>query len=196
MGLTEICLKYRTNKCRYHSYTDVYDELFCDFIVETAASGRTITLLEIGVLNGGSLKMWQEYLRVGSTVIGMDHKPGCKQHEDVDKDIYVYVGSQDSGKDLNQLVADFAPFDIIIDDGSHRSSSQKKSFTHLWDSVRSGGFYCIEDLFWQSKNPDYYIDDGVSTIDFMANLARNMQVGRNSIRSITIFQSLIIVQKK
>jgi hypothetical protein len=37
-------------------------------------------------------------------------------------------------------------FDYIIDDGSHRPAHQVRSFELLWDRVKPGGKYFIEDI--------------------------------------------------
>ena len=42
-------------------------------------------------------------------------------------------------------------YDIIIDDGYHGSKHQQISFNVLWDSVKSGGYYIIEDLHYQPE---------------------------------------------
>ena len=46
--------KYLSNK--HLNYFDVYDDLLSRFV------DKKIILIEIGVLNGGSLFMWRDYL--------------------------------------------------------------------------------------------------------------------------------------
>ncbi|HEY6398131.1 MAG TPA: hypothetical protein VIX82_11820, partial [Solirubrobacteraceae bacterium] len=47
---------------------------------------------------------------------------------------------------VRRVVESHGPFDIVIDDGSHIGREVIASFELLWDSVRPGGFYVIEDL--------------------------------------------------
>ena len=52
----------------------------------------------------------------------------------------------------NLLLGD-EPFDIIIDDGSHHSDDIIQAFRSLFDKLRPGGVYSVEDLhasYWES----------------------------------------------
>ena len=62
-----------------------------------------------------------------------------------DQGIKVIISDQ---MDKNTLEAHFDGilFDIVIDDGGHASWQHQKSFEFLWDHVKPGGFYIIEDL--------------------------------------------------
>ena len=48
-------LKSKYYSIKYKKYFDIYDELFKKFI------NKKITIVEIGILNGGSLFMWKNY---------------------------------------------------------------------------------------------------------------------------------------
>ena len=43
---------------------------------------KNITFVEIGVYNGGSLKIWKNYFGPKSRIIGIDINPDCKKFED------------------------------------------------------------------------------------------------------------------
>ena len=45
------------------------------------AAGHPISLLEIGVQNGGSLQVWNKYLPPGSQIVGIDINPDCARLE-------------------------------------------------------------------------------------------------------------------
>lgn len=97
-------------------------------------------ILEIGVLGGYSLRLWRDYFP-NAHIVGMDIDPtlaGSWERIDIIK------GDQSCHADLDTICS-HAPFDIIIDDGSHISSHIFTSFTHLWAYVSSNGLYCIED---------------------------------------------------
>ena len=54
---------------KYSSYFNTYENLFSNFI------NKKITFIEIGVLNGGSLFMWKDYLGENASIIGIDNNP-------------------------------------------------------------------------------------------------------------------------
>ncbi len=57
------------------------------------------------------------------------------------------IGSQSDASFLKQVIDEFGPFDIIIDDGSHHTAHQIQSFNHLFDmGLKAGGQYLVEDL--------------------------------------------------
>jgi len=52
---------------------------------------------------------------------------------------------------LARLTAEQGPFDVVVDDGSHMNAHQIFSFRQLFDAVKDGGLYFIEDVqtsFW------------------------------------------------
>jgi len=107
-----------------------------------------VRVLEIGVLNGSSLKMWKEYFGHSETqIVGVDIEPLCAQLDAPRMGIHVRIGSQADGAFLHKVIAEFGPFDLIIDDGSHNSSHIIESFNHLFaDGLKDSGIYFVEDL--------------------------------------------------
>lgn len=129
-------------------YLDFYEGLLAGHI------GSPIRLLEIGVLRGGSLRTWRRYLGERAVIVGIDIDPSCTRHDDPANGINVRVGSQNDPEFLAALTAAFGPFDVVIDDGSHRASDIAASLNHLFgDALRPGGTYVIEDthaLYWDN----------------------------------------------
>jgi hypothetical protein len=109
---------------------------------------KPLRIMEIGVLEGASLRMWKEYFSHPDTVIvGIDIEPNCIRYDAPSKGIRVRIGSQTDGSFLKSVTEEFGPFDLIIDDGSHRSSHIIKSFNHLFaDALKDSGIYLVEDL--------------------------------------------------
>lgn len=125
-------------------YFEVYDFHFKPFL------NKKINLLEIGVNNGGSLWMWKEYFK-NSIVSGIDINSECKQWEGID--VNVYIGNQNDIEFLRRVIDQRGEFDIIIDDGSHMMKDQIFSFNILFEALKDGGIYVIEDLgtsYWPS----------------------------------------------
>lgn len=129
--LNEIGLKHRTDKATAHQYCDFYQANLPgpDF------SGR---LLEIGVKDGASLKMWHEYYPKAE-IWGIDiaQSPlirGCHT-------------LQMNQCDVVAMQMHLPYFDIIIDDGSHMTLDQQITFDFLWENkLTAHGFYVMEDV--------------------------------------------------
>lgn len=103
---------------------------------------RPVNLLEIGVNDGCSLRLWRDYFPKGQ-IHGLDINPKCVDHcaERID----VLWGDQGDSRVL-EIVAMHGPFDIIIDDGSHYVPHILMAFSFLWPHVKPGGFYVMEDM--------------------------------------------------
>ena len=81
-------------------------------------------ILEIGVLRGASLRLWKSYFHHSNTsLIGVDIAPECARFDAPSDGIHVRIGSQADSEFLARVVDEFGPFDLIIDDGSHHSTS-------------------------------------------------------------------------
>lgn len=106
---------------------------------------QKITLLEIGIHRGESLRLWRDYFPLG-TIVGIDIRLP-KDFPPLDR-IHLFQGSQADTAFLSRVAAQTAPegFDIIIDDASHIGELTRKSFWHLFDHhLKPGGLYVIED---------------------------------------------------
>lgn len=130
---------------KWTHYFPAYEDLFKKY------RNRTCTILEIGCDKGGSLQLWKRYLGPYAQIVGLDINPDCKVAEE--EQIQIEIGSQSDPEVLASLVQRFAPFDIVIDDGSHRMGDIATTFRHLFQHVSLDGFYVVEDLhaaYWPS----------------------------------------------
>jgi predicted O-methyltransferase YrrM len=137
-SLDEIGLKFQTDKAsHHHGYLGFYERFFADL-----RDRKDLRLLEIGVHQGASARMWEEYFPDGR-IIGVDVNPDARQH--ASGRIVVELADQ---SDVAALVALGAhgPFDIIIDDGSHVWDHQITSFRYLYPLLKAGGYYVMEDI--------------------------------------------------
>ena len=127
---------------KWTQYFAVYRDVF------GSLTSRPMRILEIGVLNGAGLRLWRRYFSHADTVVvGIDILPGCARFESPNEGIRVRIGSQADPKFLQKLIEEFGPFDLIIDDGSHRSSHMIASFNCLFaDGLKESGIYFVEDL--------------------------------------------------
>ena len=85
-SIQNLFLKSKDFSIKLEKYFDVYEEYFSTF------KGKNITFVEIGVFNGGSLKIWKDYFGPKSRIIGIDINPECKKFA---KDgIEIHIGNQ------------------------------------------------------------------------------------------------------
>ena len=143
-----------------YSYFRQYERLFGEY------RNKKARILEIGVYRGATLKTWTEYLGAGSKVIGIDINPECEKYHAPDEGRYVFIGDQSDADFLQGVGRRMGPFDIILDDGSHRTDHQLKSFNALFvDHLAKGGVYFIEDTntsLWPK-----YREGGLDMFDFI-----------------------------
>jgi len=99
-----------------------------------------ITMIEIGVAGGDSLRMWREWMPKAK-IYGFDMNGYSMD------DFTVIKGNQGEPNDLEQLLKETGSFHFLVDDGSHNSEDQKVSFNTLWPRLLLGGWYVIEDSF-------------------------------------------------
>jgi SAM-dependent methyltransferase len=188
---------------KWAHYFPVYEEALQRY------RNRSCTLLEIGCNKGGSLHLWKRHLGPYAQIIGLDINPDSKQAES--EQIHVRIGSQSDSDVLAGLVESFAPFDIVIDDGSHVMSDINTSFRHLFDHVSMDGVYIVEDLhtaYWDEfeggmGQDNSFIEFSKSVIDAMhARYIRGaqccddftMNVAKQT-RSLRISDSIIVYEK-
>jgi cephalosporin hydroxylase len=131
----------------HHGYADIYQRHLA------ATRRRTQSVLEIGVggessfegyetsAGGQSLRMWADYFP-HAQIVGIDLHPKSIAAPR----IAFEQGDQADLRFLHRVVSEYGPFDLVIDDGSHIGRHIVASHSVLWDAVRSGGHYIIEDL--------------------------------------------------
>lgn len=141
MTLTEIGVKYNTDKATYHGYTDLYDRLLSDL------RNAPIRMLEIGILNGASLLMWDEYFP-NAKIYGVD----INSHSHLDSSkISTIVANQEIEEQLLSLPDDL---DLVLDDGGHTMLQQQLTLKVMFNKLKPNGIYILEDL--HTSLPGFY----------------------------------------
>jgi hypothetical protein len=107
---------------------------------------QPVRLLEIGVQAGGSLEVWAEYFEAGQQIIGCDIDRACGQLPYDDPRIKVVIGDVTDENTIAAIDKHTTQFDVIIDDGSHRSKDIIKAFLTLFPKLSDHGIYVVEDL--------------------------------------------------
>lgn len=130
---------YPTDKCGRHTYLPKYEPHFR----KIRDSGKRVSLLEIGVKNGGSLMLWRAYFPFDALIYGLDVNQGAPQFQ-YDPAINILYGDSRSAKfDYFEK----ACLDVIIDDGDHLLTAQIQTFSIWFDKyLCPGGVYVVEDV--------------------------------------------------
>jgi cyclopropane fatty-acyl-phospholipid synthase-like methyltransferase len=137
--LDNIGLKYGTDKAsKNHNYLNFYERFLAPL---RFVSG--VRLLELGVFEGASVKMWEEYFPEAK-IIGADNDRAKLKYATAR--IVMEYADQSDVADLIRLSQAHGPFDVVIDDGSHIWDHQIASLRYLYPFVKTGGYYILEDI--------------------------------------------------
>ncbi|WP_158701057.1 glycosyltransferase [Phytohalomonas tamaricis] len=150
---------------KWSLYLNEYDRLLSPYRQED------INLLEIGVQNGGSLEIWASYFSKANHLVGCDINPVCSKLEYKDPRVTVFIGDAGTVTTLEKITKLCSRFDVIIDDGSHTSSSIISSFMHYFNILNDDGVYIVEDLhcsYWQDYEGGLYAP--CSSVSFFKQL--------------------------
>lgn len=168
---------------------------------------KRLTMLEIGVAHGGSLQMWRAYFGPRARIVGADINPRVASL--AERGIALEVGDQSDPAFLQRLVDRHGPFDVILDDGSHRPAHQIASITHLWPALAEGGTYIVEDLhtnYWPSFDggpgrPDTFMAWLAERIDDMHAFhgrvpGHDVNDWTRTIDAVHVHDSMVVLEKR
>jgi hypothetical protein len=131
---------------KWSIYLSEYDRLFLEY------RDRELNLLEIGVSHGGSLEIWSKYFANAKNLIGCDINTNCARLSYVEPNITIVVGDANTDTTHKEILSNATNFDLIIDDGSHRSGDMITTFSLYFAHLVEGGLYVVEDLhcsYWE-----------------------------------------------
>jgi 23S rRNA U2552 (ribose-2'-O)-methylase RlmE/FtsJ len=182
-------------------YFDIYDRHFSRF------RNRDITVLEIGISQGGSLQMWKNYFGEKAKIYGIDINPRCKELEE--ENINILIGSQSDRKFLRKIKTSIPKIDILIDDGGHTMNQQIVTFEELFDHVKDDGVYLCEDLHTSYlvrfgggyKRNGTFIEYSKNFIDFLnayfsEQRSLKVNVFTESVDSLHYYDSIVVIEKR
>lgn len=136
-------------------------------------AGTDAHLLEVGVQNGGSMAIWADYFGPDARLVGLDIDPRILELE-TPPHVELYVADATDPAAVDLALGD-STFDVIVDDGSHRSPDINATFVELFSRLRPGGKYFIEDLhcsYWEEyggglRRPDAAIERLKRIVDLL-----------------------------
>ena len=117
--------------------------------------------------------MWKRFFGPFAQIVGIDIEPACKSFEE--DQLAIRIGNQNNSHFLQEIIAEFGPPDIVLDDGSHMMTDILASFNTIYPKMRSNSIYCVEDLhtaYWSEyggglKQKDTFIEVCKELIDHL-----------------------------
>jgi hypothetical protein len=186
---------------KWMHYFDIYDKHFKKY------HNSPVTILEIGVFQGGSLNMWRDYFGDNAQIYAIDINNECKQFET--RGTKIFIGSQEDREFLNDVKTQIPKVDILIDDGGHNMNQQIVSFEELYDHVKDDGIYLVEDLhtsYWHAYGGGYKKHN--SFIEYSKNFIDILHAWHSEDPKLTVtpitksmyalhfYDSLLVIEKK
>ena len=185
---------------KYQHYFDVYDRHFSKY------KGQEITIVEVGVFQGGSLQMWRSYFGPKAKIWGIDIDPRCKLLEEQNTNII--IGSQEDESFLESIYDITGPIDILIDDGGHTQKQQITTFNILFDKIKNDGVYLCEDVhtsYWLSYGGGsnrmgtfiQFTKKLIDKLNAFHSEENSLQVDSftRSAKSIHYYDSIVVIEK-
>jgi predicted O-methyltransferase YrrM len=162
--LCEIGKKYDTDKSSQrnnvtdhrhcHPYTLFYDGLFKN------RKEEQLKIAELGILDGGSLLMWNEYFK-NAEIYGFEYNDYLinkfKQNFNNQQITLANIDVTNKESIVNAFRNLNVLYDIIIEDTTHQFEDQIRVIENTYLYLKPGGILIIEDIF-KSYNETDYID--------------------------------------
>ncbi len=172
---------------KWSSYFPIYEKWLKPF------RNLSVSLLEIGVQNGGSLEIWAQYFPRGDIFIGCDINPAIAALRYDDHRIQLVVGAASDAPVRNEIVRKSpGGFDVIIDDGSHRSLDTVSNFINYFPLLKPGGIFIVEDMhcaYWPEYDGGFFNQRSAATFFKLLSDLVNIEHARGDFNPQQLFQT-------
>ena len=178
---------------KYDTYFPAYEALFQKYV------GREITIVEVGVFNGGSLFMWREFFGPKARIIGIDLNPSARMWEQ--HGFEIHIGDQAREEFWREFFETVGPVDVFIDDGGHTNLQQIVTLHCAVEHIRDGGLLIVEDVhtsyFREFGNPwsRSFIRFVSKVVDAVNSRAAALKTSRERyarrVHRISFFESIV-----
>jgi hypothetical protein len=203
-ALDALAKYYGTDKSSYyHGYTEAYRRHLgprrtaVRSVLEIGVGGTTSHSGYETLAGGQSLNMWSRYFPK-ATILGIDIQAKAVSGPR----IRFEQGDQSDPQFLARIAAQYGPFDVVIDDGSHIGRLTIASYAGLWPSVKPGGFYVIEDLAtsyhpgWEGGPPGTPGTAAALVKDLIDDtLVREQDPFRPGIASLHLYDQIVFLER-
>jgi hypothetical protein len=177
---------------KHEKYFTVYEKVLSKY------RDKDITLVEIGVKDGGSLFFLKKFLPKAK-IIGIDINSDCKKFEKYGFNIE--IGDQSSKIFWKNFFDKYKKIDVVLDDGGHTNQQQINTVICCIPNIKDDGLLLVEDVmcsyFKDFGNPHKYsfvnfskkiVDD----VNFkFPNIGKFNYSLNNYIYSVEFFESMV-----
>lgn len=168
------------------AYLQVYEQ-------EMAAFARTeFAMLEMGVLHGDSLRLWEAAFPLAQ-IVGVDHAAP----RIVRPRVRTYSANQLDTGALERIAAQEPQFRVVIDDCAHIADAARAAFQVFWPKLLPGGLYFIED--WETGYWPHWPDGAKKTMHHSAGMVLFLkdcvELIRDEAASLKIYPGIAVLQK-
>ena len=187
---------------KWSHYFEIYDHHFSRF------RGTDVHVVEFGVSQGGSLRMWKQYFGPNAKIYGIDINPHCKKLEE--EQVEIVIGDQADRGFLKSVAARIPRIDVLIDDGGHTMEQQIHTFEELFPRIHENGVYLCEDMhtsYWPEwgggvRRRGTFVEYSKNFIDYI-NAWHSKQTHRlavteftHSVHSLHYYCSVLAIEKR
>ena len=153
--LNEVFVHFATNKGSHFFSDNIkhsghgYDVFYEKFFKENRT--KNLNIMEFGIHHGDSLAALSSYFP-NANIVGVDRNPFSTNYKSKRiRTLHCDVSSEKNLESLSNYLN--KNYDYIIDDASHNPIHQKLTLFSMFQNLKSGGIFVIEELnFFQSEN--------------------------------------------
>lgn len=159
-------LPMKSDKGNLHSYLDVYEEILAPY------RNTAKNILELGLLNGASLLLFEQYFTGNVYGVDYDSQPldglGDLRPLIIEGHNILIFDATDSER-VNGVFNRFK-FDVIIEDCNHSIEQQLGLYNLYKKFLADGGIYIIEDI--QDIDKDRAVFENIDTEKYVSIIDR------------------------
>ena len=141
-SLAELAERHGTDKSMIgHAYVNLYAMLL------DAHRESVLNVTEVGVMHGASVLMWADYFP-NAQVLGLDYRMTATAINRTASQPRIHLHQADASLPsvLEKLQLANESMDLVVEDASHAHEDSHRIAANLWQLVKPGGFYVIEDV--------------------------------------------------
>jgi hypothetical protein len=157
------------------SYFPAYVEMFGHLV------NKKSVFIETGILDGGSLFMWRDWLGPEARIIGIDLNPESVKWREFGFEIF--IGDQGDPEFWKKTLKEIGNFDALLDDGGHQSFQQIVTAIEAIKFINKNCVIAVEDTATSFMN-DFAAHGNFSFLEYAKDstdilIGRTFDISRN-----------------